>query len=118
MRACALLVGLGLVAACKSPPAPMTKAELGAAAFVDQNLSRPTGQACADCHALTRSFSDPESDNSTSMGVVEGRFGARQSPTAMYMRFVPPLHFDDASQQWVGGLFWDGHANSLEDQAS
>jgi cytochrome c peroxidase len=51
------------------------------------------------------------------VGAVAGRFGARNAPTAMYARFVPPLQFDAATGGWVGGLFWDGHASSLEEQA-
>lgn len=96
----------------------MTKAQLGSAAFSDQNLSQPAGQACADCHAPNRAFTDPESDHSTSAGAVAGRFGPRNAPTAMYARYLPPLHFDDGTHQFVGGLFWDGRADTLEDQAS
>ncbi len=84
--------------------------------FSDPNLSHPTGQACADCHDQKTAFRDPESDRTTSMGVVVGRFGSRNAPTAMYARFIPPLHYDRG--QWYGGLFHDGRAESLEDQAA
>jgi cytochrome c peroxidase len=30
---------------------------------------------------------------------------------------VPPLYFDEEENMWVGGLFWDGRANSLFEQA-
>jgi cytochrome c peroxidase len=96
---------------------PITKAQLGNQVFNDPDLSNPPGQACADCHTARVAYRDPETDNSTSMGAVDGRFGLRNSPTAMYARFIPPLHLD-ADQHWVGGLFWDGRADSLEDQAS
>ena len=36
----------------------------------------------------------------------------------MYAQFVPPLHVDPATGRTVGGLFWDGRANSLEEQAA
>jgi cytochrome c peroxidase len=36
---------------------------------------------------------------------------------AAYAAFVPPLHKDTVEDIWVGGLFWDGRANSLEEQA-
>ncbi len=36
----------------------------------------------------------------------------------MYAAFAPPLHYDAASRAWIGGLFWDGRASSLEQQAS
>jgi len=113
------LIGSACSASSTTPtPTPMTKAQLGSAAFVDQNLSQPTGQACADCHTARRAFTDPESDRSTSAGAVAGRFGPRNAPTAGYTRYVPPLHFDDRAQQFIGGLFWDGRVDTLEDQAS
>jgi cytochrome c peroxidase len=77
----------------------------------------PAGQGCADCHAESTAFRDPESDRSTSMGAVSGWFGARNAPSAMYARYVPQLHYDAAIHGWVGGLFWDGRASSLEQQA-
>ncbi len=94
-----------------------TPAQLGALVFADPSLSRPAGQGCVDCHAPNTAFRDPESDRSTSMGAVAGRFGSRNAPSAMYARFVPPLHYDAATHGWVGGLFWDGRASSLEQQA-
>ena len=48
---------------------------------LDPMLSNPAGQACADCHAPSAAFRDPESDHSSSMGVVPGRFGSRNAPT-------------------------------------
>jgi cytochrome c peroxidase len=36
----------------------------------------------------------------------------------MYASYVPPLRFDEGTHQFVGGLFWDGRADTLEDQAS
>jgi cytochrome c peroxidase len=109
----------GLVAGCAAagPDAALSaKEQLGALVFSDPGLSQPSGQACADCHASSVAFRDPESDHSTSMGIIPGRFGSRNAPSAMYARFAPPLH-RDAGRGWVGGLFWDGHAGTLEDQA-
>ena len=105
---------LGGAAGCSGQPTP---ARLGALVFADPSLSTPAGQGCADCHAPSTAFRDPESDHTTSMGVVAGRFGARNAPSAMYARYVPPLHYDAAIHGWVGGLFWDGRASSLEQQA-
>jgi cytochrome c peroxidase len=101
-----------LVAACSVEPT--TKEQLGQRIFNDRGLSQPTGQSCADCHAASAAFRDPESDRTTSMGAVDGRFGSRNAPTAMYAAFIPALH-DDAG--WQGGLFVDGRAASLEAQA-
>jgi cytochrome c peroxidase len=93
-------------------------AELGKRVFFDPALSHPAGQACADCHAPRVAFRDPESDHSTSNGVLHGRFGVRNAPTLMYARYVPPLHLDPYVGGWAGGLFWDGRGGSLEHQAA
>ena len=52
------------------------------------------------------------------MGEVAGRFGSRNSQSAMYAGLVPPLHDDPDAQQTTGGLFWDGRVDSLEEQAN
>ncbi len=114
-RSVEIIVGVAtLLAACSH--AQTTPAELGAQLFADQTLSNPPGQACADCHDPRQAFRDPESDHSTSAGVIPGRFGPRNAPTAMYARYVPPLH-DDPQLGWVGGLFADGRAGTLSVQA-
>jgi cytochrome c peroxidase len=84
--------------------------------FNEPALSHPAGQACADCHQPYRAFSDPETDSTTSQGVVDGRFGSRNAPSAMYARYVPSLT-KDATGAYHGGLFWDGRGGSLEQQA-
>lgn len=111
-----MLAASALAAGC-SGGGPPTAAQLGALVFADPDLSRPTGQSCADCHAPAAAFRDPESDHSTSAGAVAGRFGARNAPTVMYARYAPPLA-RGADHGWTGGLFWDGRASSLEAQAS
>jgi len=111
------LVALGLVGCANPEPAkPITKELLGEQLFNDTRLSEPAGQACADCHDAKLAFTDPENDR-VSAGVIRDRFGARNAPTAMYASFVPPLHRDPQTQRLVGGLFWDGRADSLEAQA-
>jgi len=52
-------------------------------------------------------------------GVVSGRFGNRNPPTAAYMSFSPPLEFvcDGSDCLWIGGQFWDGRRNTLAEQA-
>jgi cytochrome c peroxidase len=107
------------LAGCKSGDTtklPATKAELGEQLFNDLRMSEPEGQACADCHDAKMAFSDPEDDR-TSAGVIRERFSARNSQTAMYAMFAPPLHKDNQTGEMVGGLFWDGRANTLEEQA-
>jgi cytochrome c peroxidase len=105
-----LLVGCGL------EDRPMTEEQLGGVLFHDPDLSNPPGQACADCHSRDLAFADPE-DERASQGVVPGRFGFRNAQPAMYASFSPPLHHDPATGRMVGGLFWDGRASTLEEQA-
>ncbi|HEX5061921.1 MAG TPA: cytochrome c peroxidase [Kofleriaceae bacterium] len=111
------LIALGLVGCANAAPGkPITKVELGEQLFNDTRLSEPAGQSCADCHDAKLAFTDPENDR-VSAGVIRERFGVRNAPTAMYASFVPPLHRDAHTQSMVGGLFWDGRADSLETQA-
>lgn len=107
-----------VLAGCGSSEPPrvaQTREQLGAILFADPRLSEPKGQACSDCHVATAAFADPEDDR-TSAGVVRERFGVRNTPSAMYLRFAPPLH--EESGKMVGGLFWDGRASTFSDQAA
>lgn len=94
---------------------PMEK--LGKALFFDTNLSKPAGQSCASCHDPDRAFTDPDSFLSSSEGATAGRFGPRNSPTAMYASFISFFHFDEQEQLHLGGQFFDGRAATLEAQA-
>ena len=90
---------------------------LGKSLFEDTNLSEPAGQACASCHDAAHLFTDPDQDKPTSEGVHPALFGKRNTPTALYMRYSPPFHYDDGDETYVGGQFLDGRAATLEDQA-
>ena len=90
---------------------------LGEKLYFDENLSNPPGQSCASCHLPTAGFADPDSHFPTSEGIITGRFGNRNSPTASYAAFIPEFHFDAGSNQFIGGQFADGRAASLEEQA-
>jgi len=116
-RACLGALTASLVAAGCSASPSLSKDKLGALVFADTDLSRPVGQSCADCHTARVAFRDPESSRTTSMGAVAGRFGMRNAQSAMYARYIPPLH-REIGGRWIGGLFWDGRAQSLEDQAA
>lgn len=93
------------------------KAELGQALFFDPSLSSPPGQSCATCHDTAAAFTDPDRRLPVSKGVLPGRFGNRNAPTAMYAAFSPAFHFDDKEALYVGGQFLDGRAATLEEQA-
>jgi cytochrome c peroxidase len=97
---------------------PMTKKEqLGKEIFLDKNLSTPPGQACADCHAAEVGFGQPDANLPVSRGVHPDRFGNRNDLIAAYAAFSPRFHFDADEGHYEGGLFWDGRAATLEEQA-
>ena len=97
---------------------PMTKKEqLGKQIFLDRNLSTPPGQACAHCHAVEAGFGQPDAELPVSQGVHLDRFGNRNDLTAAYAAFSPRFHYDAEERHYVGGLFWDGRAATLEEQA-
>jgi cytochrome c peroxidase len=93
------------------------KALLGQALFFDPSLSSPAGQSCATCHAAGAAFTDPSRELPVSKGVLPGRVGNRNAPTAMYAAFSPDFHFDQEEGLYVGGQFLDGRAATLEEQA-
>lgn len=94
-----------------------TKEYLGKLLFFDRNLSTPSGQACSDCHEPAFAFTDPETELPVSRGAIPDVYGSRNDMTVAYSAFIPPLHFDEEEGIWVGGLFWDGRANTLIEQA-
>jgi len=73
---------------------------LGRKLFFDTRLSSDGTVSCATCHDVTRGFTDRRE---TSEG-VGGRMGKRNAPTAVNALFL-------------GTLFLDGRAASLEEQA-
>ncbi|NNJ72715.1 MAG: c-type cytochrome [Enterobacterales bacterium] len=98
---------------------------LGDLLYHDQNLSTPAGQSCASCHLQTAGFADPNQNNPTSIGADSINFGTRNSPTASYSAHIPefqtvqrvPVAGGQPQATFIGGLFWDGRANDLEEQA-
>ncbi|HUN82038.1 MAG TPA: cytochrome c peroxidase [Phycisphaerae bacterium] len=106
-------------------------ATLGQVLFFDTTLSNPSGQACASCHSAATGFRFPDSTVNQNFGVARGvipdRFTNRAVPTIAYAAFVPdgpPFAHGLAGRQSVrgeaaffGGLFLDGRAINLEDQA-
>jgi len=97
---------------------------LGEKLFFDKNLSSPPGVACATCHTPSAGWTNSNSEDNllhgVSSGAVRGRFGNRNAPTISYAAYIPagPPVFDSAVSAFVGGLFWDGRANDLADQAT
>lgn len=74
--------------------------ELGRKLFYDTKLSADNTQSCASCHAPTSGFTDPDQFSTG----IDGLQGNRNS--------MPIVNLG-----WAKKLFWDGRAESLEDQA-
>ena len=115
-----LSLGLLIVVAATLILAPVAtatpaKVMLGAKLYFDANLSEPAGQACADCHQPFAGYADPEQGQPVSEGVIQGKFGGRNAPSAAYMGKSPVLH-QDADGVWIGGAFWDGRASGWTDK--
>lgn len=116
---CSAVIGLGVGAANALTPLE----ELGSFLYFDENLSEPAGQSCASCHHPDFGFVDPDSGLPVSEGVIEGRFGGRNSPSSAYAMYAPIRYFDGEEGLWIGGQFWDSRATGeilgdpLADQA-
>ncbi len=93
------------------------KESLGKLLFFDPMLSTPPGQACSHCHSPSAGFGNPNQQLPVSRGVHPDRYGNRNDMTASYAAHIPPLTFDETESLWMGGLFWDGRAASLAEQA-
>lgn len=111
------LAAISALSLASGPDLAKQQAELGRLLFFDATLSEPAGQSCATCHVPAAAFTDPDTARPTSQGVHRGRFGNRNSPSAMYMAFSPPFGFDREEKLYLGGQFWDGRAATLEEQA-
>jgi cytochrome c peroxidase len=90
---------------------------LGNQIYHDANLSNPVGQSCASCHDINTGFDDPNTANPTSVGADGSSFGSRNAPTASYSAHIPAPQTQGGQQGMIGGLFLDGRAASLEEQA-
>ena len=101
-----------------SPAADLSpKEDLGKLLFFETSLSTPEGQSCSTCHDPEIAFADPLTELPVSRGARPGLYGNRNDMPVSYSSFVPPLHIDPEENIWVGGLFWDGRANTLAEQA-
>lgn len=83
----------------KDNPMSREKVALGRALFFEKRLSRDGTVSCAVCHDPARAFTDA---NNVAIG-THGNKGTRNSPTLLNTMFSD-------------SLFWDGRADSLENQ--
>jgi cytochrome c peroxidase len=115
-----LLVGSFAYRGNAANPPPATAEALGRELFFDVNLSRNRTQACASCHSPNLAFTDPRSNEgvggAVSLGDDGKSLGERNTPTAAYASLAPKFHIDKEGEP-VGGLFLDGRAKDLEEQA-
>lgn len=98
-----LIPGLLLLIACSNAKQEKifgTKAQLGEALFFEPMLSRDSTISCASCHKPEFAFAD---NTPVSVGVYHQK-GGRNTPSAM-------------NQSDRNAYFWDGRAETLEQQA-
>lgn len=94
---------------------------LGKLIFNDASFSNPSGTACASCHNPLQGGSN---NNGSTLGVVQGSLhssiGLRNSLSNQYSANTPPFGFvtnPNGVTVAKGGLFWDGRADTLAQQA-
>ncbi|MET0065393.1 MAG: cytochrome c peroxidase [Candidatus Thiodiazotropha sp.] len=114
----AMLLPLGIIPAAAQPDLE-TIERLGEALFFDVDLSRNRSQSCATCHAPDTAFVDTRvnaSGQAYSLGDDGRSLGDRNAPTASYAALTPAFH-KNRDGDYVGGLFLDGRAVDLAEQA-
>lgn len=97
-----------------------TPAELGRLIFTDPDLSEPRGTPCAACHQANRGFAGNHGSTiGVALGSTPGALGLRNAMTNSYAGFVPAFSFvtTNGETEALGGLFWDGRADTLAQQA-
>ena len=92
------------------------QAQLGRKVFNDATLSASGRQSCASCHLADHAHSTDVATGIARGGVALERQGVRNVPSLRYLAAAPAFGFDDEGAP-SGGLFWDGRAASLADQA-
>jgi cytochrome c peroxidase len=104
-----------LGATAERTPAELTPIEaLGKEIFFDKISDPARSMSCASCHAprtgWTGALAGPNLHGGVYRGADPRRFGNRRPPTAAYAFYSPIFHFDAATEEFVGGNFWDGRA--------
>lgn len=94
-------------------------ADLGRLLFFDTNLSNQRTQSCATCHDPSVAFVDARDssvDGAASIGDDGHSIGDRNTPSAAYAYLTPNFHQNEEGE-YIGGLFVDGRAATLQAQA-
>ncbi|MET0026339.1 MAG: cytochrome c peroxidase [Candidatus Thiodiazotropha sp.] len=114
----ALVLPLGVGSAAAQPRLEHIE-NLGEALFFDVDLSRNRTQSCATCHAPGNGFTDIRvnaSGRAYSLGDDGHSLGDRNAPTLGYAALTPEFQ-RKRNGEYVGGLFLDGRARDLAEQA-
>lgn len=87
---------------------------LGKQIFFDKISDPSRSMSCASCHApragWTGAIAGPNLHGAVYRGAEPRRFGNRKPPTSSYAVYSPVFHLDPATDEFVGGNFWDGRA--------
>jgi cytochrome c peroxidase len=105
-------------AALRAPSTPGLSpiAALGELLFRDETLSASGRLSCETCHRAEFAHAASPAELVSMGGPGMDRPGIRNSPSIRYASFTPPFGYD-AQGTAYGGLFRDGRAPSLVDQA-
>ena len=113
-----LSAAVATLALCAPALAETDLVDLGRMLFFDTQLSLRGTQACASCHDPARAFSDPGTNDlagAVSLGGDGRSLGDRNAPPLTYAHLTPA--FAERDGEFTGGLFLDGRAASLLEQA-
>ena len=114
-----LLSPTSVFAAAPAPALTPVQA-LGEQIFNDKNLSEPRGTACVNCHQASTGFANLNGSRiGVPLGSLPKSFGTRSVMPNSYSSFTPPFGFRvlNGDVDPIGGLFWDGRADTLAQQA-
>lgn len=123
-----ILIFLLFDLACSANEAELQdlKRALGEKFFHDTELSKNGTQACASCHNPAHAFIDTRINSTSldastpgavSLGQDQKSLGDINTPSAAYAAFVPEFYFDKKEKLYKGGLFLNGRAKNLKEQA-
>jgi len=99
---------------------PSRLERVGEAIFNDRTLSEPKGTACISCHLPGTGFANNNGSRSgVALGSTANSIGTRNAMSNFYSHLSPAFSFRVAGEDIdpIGGLFWDGRADTLAQQA-
>ena len=101
-------------------PPPSRLERLGELIFSDASLSEPRGTSCLSCHLPGTGFANNHGSRiGVALGSLPNSLGTRNAMANAYSHFAPPFSFRvvDGDVDPMGGLFWDGRADTMPQQA-